>query len=145
MRHSVATSLQPLASMSKRGKEMAAHLLGVYCLLERAGGGVLLLPLHLQGSPGSRLQSGKVRPREAECGPWTHKEMVERVAGALSTVSSALKGNSGPHHGPDRRWALPLLSRAGWGSGGPGLWKAGVRPSSSPGGHLQAQSVGGAQ
>ena len=37
IRPSVATSLQPLASMSKRGKKMATHLLGVDCLLERAG------------------------------------------------------------------------------------------------------------
>lgn len=79
-------------------------------------------------------------------GPWTYnEEVVERIPGALSTVSRALKGNSGPRHGPYHRWALPLLAWAGGAVEEPGLRKTGVRPSSFTGSHLQAQSVGGAQ
>lgn len=63
MRPSVATSLQPLASMSKRGKEMATHLLGVYCLLERAGGGGTSTASSSSGQP---WEQAAVRESEAE-------------------------------------------------------------------------------
>lgn len=59
MRPSVATSLQPLASMSKRGKEMATHLLGVYCLLERAGGGYLYCLFIFRAALGAGCSQGK--------------------------------------------------------------------------------------
>ena len=121
IRPSVATSLQPLASMSKRGKKMATHLLGVDCLLKRAGGGFCLY--RLLSASRQPWEQAAGRDSEAErrrmSGPWTHnKETVEHTAGALSTVSRALQGNLGPHHGPYHRWALPLLAWAGWGSGG---------------------------